>query len=280
MLNKFSCLVPVYNNAKYLKLALESIKDFAYEIFIVEGSWNKDLPARSTDGTIDVIKDFLRTSSVAEKTTVIYYDPVEGEDHRTNTYNPNVLYNQIRAKQMAVKNMTGDWMMMVDSDEIYKSADLNNLDKYLYNFKITSEFFIFRMPAFVFYFNHEFGTREHFTRISRILSHPVELTWEDQVLPPNDFCELNNLDIPTDVCYMYHYGYPSIERAVSKMNMWRDDVTTDWINAFIGRVERGDLIEGENYHLFAEKLGYGQAFETFKGTHPECVDRTLKNNEL
>ena len=105
--NKFSILVPVYNNDEFLRPCLESITDFAHELVILEGGWNPALSMRSTDNTLSIVEEFRQRY---DKIRVVYYNAIEGEDHRTNTYNPTVLFNQIRAKQQAVKDLTGDWM--------------------------------------------------------------------------------------------------------------------------------------------------------------------------
>jgi len=274
--NKFSILVPVYNNDEFLRPCLESITDFAHELVILEGGWNPALSMRSTDNTLSIVEEFRQRY---DKIRVVYYNAIEGEDHRTNTYNPTVLFNQIRAKQQAVKDLTGDWMMMVDSDEIYRPEDLIKLDNYLYNLKVTEEYFVCRIPAFVFYFDYWFGTREYFTRISRILESPCQLTWEDSVLPPKNRA-INQMDLDPDLILMYHYGYPTLSRVRNKLKMWRGDVTDVWFKEYenimndkMSSKKSGKTFykPGQNYHLFAKSLGYGQAFEYFTGTHPECM---------
>jgi glycosyltransferase involved in cell wall biosynthesis len=173
MSNRISVLMAVYNNDQYLMQALKSISVIADQIIIVEGAWNPELSKRSTDNTIQVIDEFIKSSNNKINIEIISYDHLDessiGALPKTDTYRPIVLANEIRARSMGLSRMTGDWFMLVDSDEIYKPQNLNQLKEYLNNFTGLDDPFNFRIPAFVFYFDYGFGTEEYFPRISRLM---------------------------------------------------------------------------------------------------------------
>lgn len=83
---KISVVLATYNEEKNLAECLESIKDFADEICIVDGS--------STDSTVEVAKKF------GAKVTV--------------TDNPQVFHIN---KQKAIDLATKDWVLQLDADE-------------------------------------------------------------------------------------------------------------------------------------------------------------------
>lgn len=86
-MNNISVVLAVLNEEKNLKACLESVKDLAWEIVIVDGG--------STDKTLDIAKEF--------KARII------------QTNNPQVFHIN---KNKAIDAASGDWVLQLDADEI------------------------------------------------------------------------------------------------------------------------------------------------------------------
>lgn len=86
-MNKLSVVLAVYNEEKNLGICLESVKDLAWEIVIVDGG--------STDKTLDIAKKFLAK--------IIRSD------------NPPVFHIN---KNKAIDAARGDWILQLDADEV------------------------------------------------------------------------------------------------------------------------------------------------------------------
>lgn len=91
MKSKISVVLATYNEEKNIKRCLESIKDIASEIIIVDGS--------STDNTREISE---RLGAKVFKTT----------------NKPNFHIN----KQMAIDKAMGDWILQLDADEVITPA--------------------------------------------------------------------------------------------------------------------------------------------------------------
>lgn len=271
MTNLVSVLTMVYNNEMFLKQCLESIDKIADQIVIVEGAWNPNLPHRSTDNSIEIATDFCKKNKKAE---LLFYDATRNislED--TPTYKPLVLANEKKARQMGLDELSGDWFFLVDSDEIYKEKDLFNLRNYLDNLVGINEPFILKIPAFVFYFDFSFGTKESFQRISRILE-PPKLAYTDHLAYHKDLTPIE-IELPPELVFMYHYGYIGEDRVKTKMSMWNENFTDDWFESFKETTKLRSYDPINNYHLF-RVAGYGGKFEQFKGTHPDCINLLME----
>lgn len=116
---KISVALATYNEEKNLDSCLESVKNFASEIVIVDGT--------SNDNTIKIARKFGAKVIIT-----------------TNKINFHI------NKQMAIDNTTGDWILFLDADErvsnqlakeilnISEMSDLqiNNYEKSLFNKKL------------------------------------------------------------------------------------------------------------------------------------------------
>ena len=98
MQNKLSVVLAVYNEEKNLAACLNSVKDLASEIVIVEGG--------STDGTLDIAKDF--------GAKIIQTD---------NPLNFHINKNK------AIDKATGDWVLQLDADEIVSEELADEIKK-------------------------------------------------------------------------------------------------------------------------------------------------------
>lgn len=264
--SKICTLTMIYNNDLFLKSCLETIEKISDQIIIVEGSWNPEMPHRSTDNSIQIASDFCSRN---KKAKLIFYDADDSiPTQNTVTYRPIVLANEMKARQLGINEFDGDWFFLVDSDEIYKTEDLMKLRNYLDDLTDINEPFMFSIPAFVFYFDYTFGTKESFQRISKIIG-PPKLGYTDHLIYDNDTRPIN-IELSEDMIYMYHYGYIGLDRVKTKMSMWNEKYTDDWYNQFVSLVESKTFSDEHNYHLF-KKMGYGSKFEFFKGEHPECI---------
>ena len=115
---KISVLMSVFNAMEYLPYSLKSIYDFADEIIISDGlieQFNKDKNilsdnGKSCDGTVEFVKEF----------------PDPGKKIKFESGG----WEWEKEKRQATVDMaSGDWMMTVDSDEVYKPEHLANIRK-------------------------------------------------------------------------------------------------------------------------------------------------------
>lgn len=264
---KVSVLLPVYNNGKYLKYCLNGIIDFAYEIIIIEGCWNPEFPNRSNDSTLSVIDTFA--AKYSNKIKVIYYDSSPDlKGPLTNTYKPIVLWNELRAKQSALDLVSGNWFMLVDSDEVYDPGQLVNLKSYLDNYtNIEDIAFSFSVPAFVFYFNYSFGTEEYFHRINSIRDKPL-LTYTDNL----DYSGLEYVHdyLDKDLVYCCHFGW-TLDRLESKFLIWQAPEIETWKKKWELEISGQEPNLNNNYHLFAGRTGFARTFKKFDKKFPEIL---------
>jgi FkbM family methyltransferase len=110
---RFSFVTIVLNGMPFLEPALKAVYDFAHEIIIVEGAVKNCLfaatPAGSSvDGTVDCIRRFP--------------DP-----HKKIRLIQGTWPEKREMQNAALAHVTGDYIWLMDSDEIYRRQDLENV---------------------------------------------------------------------------------------------------------------------------------------------------------
>ena len=116
MMDNVMALVNVYNSDEYLEYVLKSIYDFPAKIVIIDGAFDKKMPSKySTDGTRKIVETF------PDPDGKIIYERTSSETQ-----------NEQRSKGLKYLQ-EGQWLFIVDDDEIYKPKDLKNLKKFLEN---------------------------------------------------------------------------------------------------------------------------------------------------
>jgi len=109
---KKTAFMIVYNDIDYVEYAIRSVLDWVDNLVIVEGAFQITMatgkPARSNDGTLDVLAKYIDNKKVFLKQVNLQ----EHKDHYDVGY------------QWAIEN-GADWAIMIDSDEVWtKSAKL------------------------------------------------------------------------------------------------------------------------------------------------------------
>jgi len=107
---KISYVMIVLNGMPFIEASLKSIYDSAYEIIIVEGAVKQCMFAAnpdgsSKDGTVEFIKAFPDPKKKIKLIQGIWPEKCEMQNK-------------------AVKIATGDYIWLVDSDEVYKKKDI------------------------------------------------------------------------------------------------------------------------------------------------------------
>ncbi len=112
---KISVVIPTYNEAHVLKLCLDSLlaQDALFEIIVVDDG--------STDGTID----FLRTYQINHKQIFVIEQKHKGAGS---------------ARNLGVKQSTGDILVFVDADMTFEPNFVSNLVKPIVNKKAIGTF--------------------------------------------------------------------------------------------------------------------------------------------
>lgn len=108
---KVSIIMPVYNCEKYLKQALESIKQQTYknwELIIVDDC--------STDNSVKVINDYINEENNKQKIELIKLEK-----------NSNVAI----ARNIALKKAQGRYIAFLDSDDIWEKQKLEKQIKFM-----------------------------------------------------------------------------------------------------------------------------------------------------
>src|SRR5512134_1673059 len=107
---RFSFGMIVFNGETFLHELLDSIYDFAYEIFGVEGPDQNSLPMAGPDGgSTDRTVEILRSYPDPERKLRVIRGTWRDKDEQSNRY---------------MDEVSGDYIWQVDDDEIYKPEDL------------------------------------------------------------------------------------------------------------------------------------------------------------
>lgn len=117
-MNKLSVVLAVFNEEENLKNCLNSIKDIAWEIVIVDGG--------STDKTIDIAKKY--------KARIIQTD------------NPPIFHIN---KNKAIDAAKGDWVLQLDADEVVSKDLAEEINKVISKNSLINGYWIPRKNLFL-----------------------------------------------------------------------------------------------------------------------------------
>jgi len=107
---KIGVLMNVYNEAEWLKCAIDSVVDWCDEMVIIEGAYGiaveAGAPPRSDDGTLDILDQYL------DRATILH--------HNERDEAP-----QLQKGLEVLKEKGVDWYLLVDGDEVWQKKDLS-----------------------------------------------------------------------------------------------------------------------------------------------------------
>ena len=110
---KTSFVIIVLNGMPFIEFSLKAVYPYAHEVIIVEGAVEQCLFAAnedgsSKDGTVEFIKSFPDPDNKIKLIQGIWPEKCEMQDE-------------------ALKHTTGDWIWLVDSDEVYCKSDFEKI---------------------------------------------------------------------------------------------------------------------------------------------------------
>jgi len=278
---RFSFVMIVLNGMPFIEYSLRSIYDFADEIIIVEGAVEKCMFAAnpdgsSTDGTVEFIKSFP--------------DPM-GKIKLIQGQWPE----KCEMQNEALKHVAGDYVWLIDSDEVYKGQDLEKIKNILksdpsitqVNF-IPDNFwkgldYIFTSPKF-------FEPRNHYRRLFKYVPgavftthRPPTMVWPRTDKTTEQMKLLNGTATRGMGIKIYHYSYVLDEQVKQKVELyhrygwgqewgvdlerWYDECFMKW------RPWNREKIDARYPIWTGDKNSHT---EEFKGTHPEVMAEFIK----
>ena len=271
----------VFEGDYVLKECLEQVYPFASQILIAEGPvsyWQRQGRATSTDDTNKILDEFPDPEN---KIKIVHGQYGEKDD-------------QCRAYMQHI-NDDIDYLWNLDSDEVYKTEDLEKIIKFLEEEKPTSVGL--RSCSFYGGFdNHLTGfelKQDNFLRIFRYVSGSTWLTHRPPTMQYPTEANIKRKHVNSEIMYdllgvqMYHYSYVFPVQVHTKVNYYKDSVSRDnciddyfntiylpWVN---GDDETRQNIERINLgvHEFKPQVR-GECFTTkFEGEHPTAIEKDL-----
>ena len=268
---KFSFVMIVLNGMPFIEASLKSIYDFAYEIVIIEGAVEKcafaaNPDGSSTDGTVEFIKAFPDPENKIKLIQGKWPEKCEMQNEGLN-------------------RVTGDYLWLIDSDEVYKKEDITTIYETLKQDTTIKQVTI---PPIHFWkgFNHIFYSKkiaERFWRIFQInrpchftTHRPPTLYWDGQKKLTRDM-NVWNISLDNKI-RLYHYSYVFEEQVRQKMTLythygwnkpWKLDLDDWYNNCFLKWTpETKDAVE-VNYGVWTgDKKSKAVPFI---GEHPEAI---------
>jgi glycosyltransferase involved in cell wall biosynthesis len=268
----------VLNGNYVLRQCLEAVYPFANQILVAEGPvkyWQDRGMTTSTDGTNETLESFPDV----EHKIVVHHGQYNEKDDQCNAY-------------MQHLRNDNDYLWNLDSDEVFKSGDIEKLLKMLEAERYTSVGF--KSCTFFGGFTHKltgFEERAEFHRVHKIwpgstwLTHrppkvkhaPGVITWPDRHL---DFNTLSSQGIR-----MYHYSYvfPKQVRekvayykaCVSRENCIDDYFNKVWLPWVKGNAHERLALENQfnGVHEYVPSNRGDCRTELFNGEHPVVIAR-------
>jgi len=267
----------VLNGMPFIKASLTAIYDSAYEIIIVEGAVRKCMFAAnsdgsSVDGTVEFIKSFPDPKN---KIRLIQGKWLE----------------KCNMQNRALKFITGDWVWLVDSDEVYKKEDIDLIIEFLKNHKNITQV---NLPPIHFWKGGDYALdseilekSEGFRRIFKVhrpchfVTHrPPTMRWGlGHESRTTDKMEVLNPSVLSDLgVFLYHYSYINEVQVKQKIELykrygwgkaWKIDLDDWYKNCFLKWTpETRHKIELEYGIWTCDK---NSRTKLFSGKHPKSV---------
>jgi ADP-heptose:LPS heptosyltransferase/ubiquinone/menaquinone biosynthesis C-methylase UbiE/glycosyltransferase involved in cell wall biosynthesis/predicted O-methyltransferase YrrM len=273
---KVSFVMIVLNGMPFIEYSLKSIYEFAHEVIIVEGAVEKCMFAAnpdgsSTDGTVEFVKSFPDPQRKIKLIQGRWPEKCEMQNE-------------------ALKHITGDYVWLIDSDEVYKREHLDNIKRILIDdTSITQVNFIpdnfWKGLDHIFVSSRFFEPACHYRRLFKYVrgavftSHrPPTMTWPDSQRTTEQMHLLDGHTTRKMGIAPYHYSYVLDEQVRQKIELYR---RYGW-----GKDWNIDLIEWykecflkwtpENRHAIEEQYPVwtgdrNSRTQLFTGTHPEVM---------
>ncbi|MHC4498731.1 MAG: glycosyltransferase, partial [Planctomycetota bacterium] len=215
---KFSFVMIVLNGIPLIEYSLKSIYDFAHEIIIVEGAvqdcmFAANADGSSKDGTVQFIKSF---PDPANKIKLIQGKWPE----------------KCEMQNEALKYVTGNYVWLIDSDEVYKRQDLEKLREILkQDPSITQVNFIpdnfWKGLDYTFVSHKFFEEPYHYRRLFKyqpgalFTSHrPPTMLWPGSKKTTENMHLLDGKTTRQMGIVLYHYSYVLDKQAKQKIELY------------------------------------------------------------
>jgi len=274
---KFSFVMIVLNGMPFIEYSLKSVYEFAHEIIIVEGAVEKCMFAAnpdgsSTDGTLEFIKSFPDRQNKIKLIQGKWPEKCEMQNE-------------------ALKYVTGDYVWLIDSDEVYKKEDMEKVkaliraDPSITQFNFNGDNFwkgldyIFVSPKF-------FETGAHWRRVFKFVKgasftthRPPTMIWPGSDKTTEQMHLLDGTITRQMGIIPYHYSYVLDKQVRQKIELynkynWSDKWginLLEWYNECFLKwtPENREQIEAR-YPVWT---GDGDSrTQLFTGTHPEVME--------
>lgn len=277
---RFSMVMIVLNGMPFIECALASVYEAAHEIIIVEGAveacmFSANPDGSSTDGTVACIESFP--------------DP----QHKIKLIQGR-WPEKCEMQNKALEYVTGDYVWLVDSDEVYRNDDIAKITAMLTKDPtITQINFIchnfWKGFDHIFVSNRFFAPVFHVRRLfkyrpgARFSSHrPPTMVYPDAEKTTEQMHCVDGMATWRKGIAIYHYSYVLDAQVRQKMELyrrygwdkaWEIDMQR-WYNEFYAQWTPGRRLELESdYPIWtADRASYSVPF---KGAHPEAVTRFL-----
>jgi hypothetical protein len=271
----------VFEGDYVLKQCLEQVYPFASQILIAEGPvsyWQRQGRTTSLDETNKILSEFPDPEN---KIKIVHGQYGEKDD-------------QCRAYMQHI-NDDIDYLWNLDSDEVYKTEDLEKIIKFLEEEKPTSVGL--RSCSFYGGFdNYLTGfelRQDNFLRIFRYVSGSTWLTHRPPTMQYPIEANIRHKHVNSEIMYdllgvqMYHYSYVFPVQVHTKVNYYKDSVSRDncidnyfntiylpWVK---GTENDREVLESKylGVHEFKPHVR-GECFTNkFTLTHPESITKDL-----
>ena len=268
----------VFEGDYVLKQCLEQVYPFAEQILIAEGPvsyWQRQGRTTSLDETNKILDEFPDPDNKIK----IVHGQFSEKDDQCKAYMSNI-------------NDDIDYIWNLDSDEVYKTEDLEKMVKLLKEENPTSVGV--RSCSFYGGFDHFLTgfelNKDNFLRIFRYTKGSTWLTHRPPTIqyPPNSTIIKKHID--SDTLYqklgvqMYHYSYTFPDQVYKKVNYYKDSVSkSNCIDDYFNRVYL-PWVSGDNKRVEEEFNGVHEfkvrgecRTEKFTLEHPESIVNDLES---
>ncbi len=280
---RFSFVMIVLNGMPFIEYSLKSVYDFAHEIIIIEGAvencmFAANADGSSTDGTVEFIESFPDPQKKIRLVQGRWPEKCEMQNE-------------------ALKHVTGNYVWLIDSDEVYKKEDLDKIKEILRSDpSITQVNFIpdsfWKGLDYIFVSSKFFEDSCHCRRLfkyvpgSMFTTHrPPTMVWPGH----NKTTEQMNLLDGTATRGMgiifYHYSYVLDKQVKQKVELyrrygwdrhWKLDLDKWYEECFLRWTPQNRKQIDSDYPIWTGDIDSHTVL--FNGTHPKVVIDYILND--